>query len=110
MDSRTYFYVLIFLQNFFLILSFYFPSKQLSLQPVHENKINYPIKQIEHWRLRKYTMVEFGVSNALNPLRFTSPGKLRRLFTFQSCKFFNDKIDQSINFANSFAESSCLSC
>ena len=72
MDSRTYFYVLIFLQNFFLILSFYFPSKQLSLQPVHENKINYPIKQIEHWRLQKYTMVEFGVSNALNPLRFTS--------------------------------------
>ena len=31
-----------------------------------------------------------------------SPEKLRKMFTFQSCKFLNDKIDQSINFANSF--------
>ena len=84
MDSRTYFYVLIFLQIFFLILSFYFPSKQHSLQPVHENKINYPIKQIEHWRLQKYTMVEFGVNNALNPLRFTSHQE-----NWEDCLLFN---------------------
>ena len=34
---------------------------------------------------------------------YLSPEKLRKLFTFQSCKFLNDKIDQSINFANSFS-------
>ena len=33
---------------------------------------------------------------------YLSPKKLRKLFTFQYCKFLNDKIDQSIYFANSF--------
>ena len=30
---------------------------------------------------------------------YLSPEKLRKVFTFQSCKFLNDKIDQKINFA-----------
>ena len=30
---------------------------------------------------------------------YLSPEKLRKVFTFQSCKFLNDKIDQNINFA-----------
>ena len=30
---------------------------------------------------------------------YISPEKLRKMFTFQSCKFLNDKIDQNINFA-----------
>ena len=30
---------------------------------------------------------------------YLSPEKLRKVFTFQSCKFLNDKIVQNINFA-----------
>jgi hypothetical protein len=30
---------------------------------------------------------------------YLSPEKLRKLFTFQACKYLNDKIDQNINFA-----------
>ena len=30
---------------------------------------------------------------------YFSPEKLRKMFTFQSCKFLNDKIDQNSNFA-----------
>ena len=30
---------------------------------------------------------------------YLSPEKMRKMFNFQSCKFFNDNIDQNINFA-----------
>ena len=49
---------------------------------------------LNNWGL-KFLQNECSQSSRI----YLSPEKLRKMFTFQSCKFVNDKIGQNINFA-----------
>ena len=49
----------------------------------------------------------FWKLNAQYSQIYLSPEKLRKVFTFQSCKFLNDKIDQDIDFSKLLSVKMC---
>ena len=93
------------LTSFFWLLNHMIPgSWQEYYKSVFFPKAEWWVAELLFLSLNNWGLNNWGLNFLLNECSqssqiYLSPEKLRKTFTFQSCKFLNDKIDRNTNFA-----------